>query len=241
MKWALILGSSGDIGSQVACDLAQQGWSLYLHYAHQQGRVKEMINKFQRRYPQQEFISIQSDFMEANCVKQIVNSIFSIDAVIFAQGTTYFKFLHDFTEAELDEIIRMQLKIPMMILQQLEDKLARSGAGRVVFISSVYGKSGSAMETPYSAVKGAINTFVKSYSKEVASMGITVNAVAPGAVNTQMNQMFDKETLATVQNEIPVGHLAEPSEISYWVQVLLASEASYMTGQTLYVTGGWLE
>ena len=97
------------------------------------------------------------------------------------------------------------------------------------------------METPYSAVKGAINTFVKAYSKEVASMGITVNAVAPGAVNTQMNQMFDAETLATVRDEIPVGHLADPAEISYWVRVLLAPEAGYMTGQTLYVTGGWLE
>ena len=241
MKWALILGSSGDIGRQIARDLAQQGWSLYLHYAHQQERIEKLIGKFQSKFPRQDFIPIQSDFMADDCVDRIANSIFGVDTVIFAQGTTHFKFLHDFTESELDEILRMQLKVPMVILQRLEDKLARSQAGRVVFISSVYGKSGSAMETPYSAVKGAINTFVKAYSKEVASMGITVNAVAPGAVNTQMNQMFDAETLATVRDEIPVGHLADPAEISYWVRVLLAPEAGYMTGQTLYVTGGWLE
>lgn len=241
MKWALILGSSGDIGSQIAYDLAKQGWSLYLHYAHQQDRVERLISKFRKKYPRQDFISVQSDFMASNCVDQIVNSIFGVDAVIFAQGTTYFKFLHDFTESELDEILRIQLKVPLMILQRLEDKLARAENGRIVFISSVYGKSGSAMETPYSAVKGAINTFVKAYSKEVASMGVTVNAIAPGAVNTQMNQMFDAATLATVRDEIPIGHLADPAEISYWVRVLLAPEAGYMTGQTLYVTGGWLE
>lgn len=241
MKWALIIGSSGDIGEQIAKDLAANGWSLYLHYAHRLERIQTLIGEFNKQYPKQDFIPIQSDFMEDDCVEKVTQSLFGVDAVIFAQGTTYFKFLHDFTERELDEIIRMQLKVPMMLLQQLEAKLARSNAGRVIFISSVYGKSGSAMETPYSAVKGAINTFVKAYSKEVASMGITVNAIAPGAVNTQMNQMFDKETLETVQNEIPVGHLAAPAEISYWVRVLVAEEAGYMTGQTLYVTGGWLE
>lgn len=241
MKWALIIGSSGDIGEQIAKDLAAHGWSLYLHYAHQSERIQTLIKEFDQQFPKQDFIPIQSDFMKDDCVEKVMQSIFSVDAVIFAQGITHFKFLHDFTEHELDEIIRMQLKVPMMLLQQLESKLAHSTAGRVIFISSVYGKSGSAMEVPYSAIKGAINTFVKAYSKEVASMGITVNAIAPGAVNTQMNQMFDKETLETVQNEIPVGHLASPVEISYWVLVLVAEEAGYMTGQTLYVTGGWLE
>lgn len=240
MKWALIIGSSGDIGNQIAIDLASQGWSLYLHYAHQKERVSQLVKKFNIQYPHQDFIPIQSDLMGKDGVDLICQSIFSIDAVIFAQGTTYFKFLHDFQENELDEIIRIQLKAPIMILQQLEEKLAHSTAGRIVFISSVYGKSGSAMETPYSAIKGAINTFVRSYSQEVASMGITVNAIAPGAVNTKMNRMFDQDTLKMVKAEIPVGHLADPAEISYWVVSLLSPQASYMTGQTLYVTGGWL-
>lgn len=241
MKWALIIGSSGDIGNQIALDLACQGWSLYLHYAHHKERILQLVKQFNLQYPHQDFIPIQSDLTDGCSVSQICQSIFSIDAVVFAQGTTHFKFLHDFRENELDEIIQMQFKAPIMILQRLEEKLSHSTAGRIVFISSVYGKSGSAMETPYSAIKGAINTFVKSYSQEVASMGITVNAVAPGAVNTKMNRMFDQNTLEMVKNEIPVGHLADPKEISYWVTSLLAPQAGYMTGQTLYVTGGWLE
>lgn len=241
MKWALIIGSSGDIGNQIALDLACQGWSLYLHYAHHKTRILQLIERLNDQYPRQEFIPVQGDLIKTGSISQICQSVFSIDAVIFAQGTTHFKLLHDFQEDELDEIIQMQFKAPIMILQQLEEKLSHSAAGRVVFISSVYGKSGSAMETPYSAIKGAINTFVKSYSQEVASMGITVNAIAPGAVDTKMNRMFDQNTLEIVKNEIPVGHLAAPEEISYWVTSLLKPQAGYMTGQTLYVTGGWLE
>ena len=131
--------------------------------------------------------------------------------------------------------------MPVLLLQRLEEKLAQNDYGRIVLISSIYGKTGSAMEVPYSMVKGAINTFVKAYSKEVASLNITVNAVAPGAVDTQMNANFDEETLTAIKEEIPVGHLANPTEISYWVKVLLDKKASYMTGQTLYVTGGWLD
>ena len=93
MKWALILGSSGDIGRQIARDLAQQGWSLYLHYAHQQERIEKLIGEFRSKFPRQDFIPIQSDFMADDCVDRIANSIFGVDTVIFAQGTTHFKFL----------------------------------------------------------------------------------------------------------------------------------------------------
>ena len=126
MKWALILGSSGDIGGQIARDLAQQGWSLYLHYAHRQDRIEKLISEFQSKYSRQDFIPIQSDFMAADCADQIANSIFGVDAVVFAQGTTHFKFLHDFTENELDEILRMQLKVPMHhMLSKTDDDAER--------------------------------------------------------------------------------------------------------------------
>lgn len=241
MKWALICGSSGDIGMQISKDLAEEGWSLYLHYTHNEQRINELVNQFNHKYPKQDFIPIQADFLDKNSVEKISNSIFSLDAVIFAQGTTYYALLSDFPTEKIDEILTIQLKTPVLLLQKLQKKIAKNKFGRVVFLSSIYGKTGSAMEVPYSSVKGAINTFVRAYSKEVASLGITVNAIAPGAVNTQMNSIFDDETLEKVKEEIPVGYLANVEEISYWVNVLLAGKASYMTGQTLFVNGGWLD
>lgn len=241
MKWALVIGSSGDIGTQIALDLAAEGWSLYLHFAHNEKKTNELYQELNQNYPKQDFIPIKADLLDENCIDQIVDSIFSVNAVIFAQGTTYYQLFKDFPKEQIEQILKIQLQMPVLLLQRLEEKLAQNDYGRIVFISSIYGKTGSAMEVPYSMVKGAINTFVKAYSKEVASLNITVNAVAPGAVDTQMNANFDEETLTAIKEEIPVGHLANPAEISYWVKVLLDKKASYMTGQTLYVTGGWLD
>ncbi len=136
--------------------------------------------------------------------------------------------------------MQVHLLTPMLLLTSLQRTLARSGHGRIVFIGSVYGASGSAMEVGYSTVKGAQSAFVHAYAQEVASLGITVNVVAPGAVDTQMNAMFDPETLAAVKEEIPAARLAQPADVSYYVNMLMQVDASYLTGQTLYVTGGWL-
>lgn len=241
MKWALTLGSSGDIGAQVARDLAAEGWSLYLHYNTNQQRITTLSKELSTKYPKQDFLPLRANLLSEKAVNKITKNLFGLDAVIFAQGTTYYDLLIDFPSSKINEIFQMQLITPINLLQQIQPKLAQSKNGRIVFISSVYGQTGSAMEVPYSAVKGAINTFVRAYSQEVASLGITVNAIAPGAVLTQMNaKMFSAETLSQLKDEIPVGNLASPAEISYWVKVLVDEKARYMTGQTLYVTGGWL-
>src|SRR5699024_7203275 len=113
--------------------------------------------------------------------------------------------------------------------------------GRIVFVGSVYGGSGSAMEVGYSTVKGALSAFVAAYSQEVASLGITANVVAPGAVSTKMNLTFTPQERQEVSSQIPAGYFAKPSEISYWICSMLDQQASYLTGQTIYVTGGWLK
>src|SRR5699024_3825540 len=100
------------------------------------------------------------------------------------------------------------------LLAGLERKLRQSGHGRVVFIGSVYGLSGSAMETVYSGVKGAQQSFAKAYAKEVATLGITVNCVAPGAVATAMNEDFTDSEMTTLTEEIPLARLATTNEIA---------------------------
>jgi 3-oxoacyl-[acyl-carrier protein] reductase len=97
------------------------------------------------------------------------------------------------------------------------------------------------METVYSAVKGAQEAFVKAYAKEVATLGITVNVVAPGAVQTKMNDNWEPQELTELISEIPLGRLADPKEIAAACNYLFSKEASYTTGIVLPVTGGWLE
>ncbi|KRM63548.1 3-oxoacyl-[acyl-carrier-protein] reductase [Ligilactobacillus agilis DSM 20509] len=241
MKWALILGASGGIGQNIAYDLAKKGWSLYLHYYQNETKLMNLQGRLQAEYPKQDFLSIHYDLCDSHHLEQITTNIFSLDAVIFTQGTTYYGLFHDLKAEQLATLWQMQVQTPLLLLQKLEEKLARSGQGRIVFIGSVYGGAGSAMEVAYSTVKGALSAFALAYSKEVASLGITVNVVAPGAVDTQMNQVFSKADKDSVSAEIPTGRFAAPTEISYWVSALLAQKAGYLTGQTIYVSGGWLK
>lgn len=241
IKWALIVGASGDIGQQTAYDLAADGWSLYLHFFSKKSRIEKLCADLQEKYPHQEFISIQADMTDSSSVDQIVNNVFSLSAIVFAQGTTYYGLFADLKQAQLETMIRMQVEIPLLLVQRFQDKLAAAKNGRIVFIGSVYGGSGSAMEVGYSTVKGALSAFASAYSKEVASLGITVNVIAPGAVDTEMNQLFSPEAKADVASEIPRGRFAQTKEISYWVKTMLQPEAGYLTGETVYVTGGWLK
>ncbi len=234
------MGSSGDIGTSSAKKLAEKGWSLYLHYNRNFERIEKLRTQLVEKYPKQDFIPIKFD-MEHDAVEDLTKQIFSLDAVVFAQGNTYYKLLVDISEEEIDSLWNIHVKLPILILKQLQDKLANTHHGRVVFIGSIYGKIGSAMEVVYSTVKGAMSSFADAYAKEVASLGMSVNVVAPGAVNTKMNtQEFSSEDLESVKDEIPADRLANPDEIADLVSYIVNMESNYLTGQTIYFAGGWL-
>ncbi|GEO57556.1 elongation factor P 5-aminopentanone reductase [Companilactobacillus bobalius] len=238
--YALIMGSSGDIGTSSAKNLAAKGWSLYLHYNKNSERIEKLRAQLVEKYPKQDFIPIKFD-MEHDNVEDLTKQIFGLDAVVFAQGNTYYKLLVDISESEIDSLWNIHVKLPILILKQLQDKLAKTHHGRIVFIGSIYGKVGSAMEVVYSTVKGAMSSFADAYAKEVASLGISVNVVAPGAVNTKMNtQEFSSEDLENVKEEIPADRLANPDEIADLVSYLVNIKSNYLTGQTIYFAGGWL-
>lgn len=240
MQFALVCGASGDIGSAIVNDLAKQGWSLYLQYNHNAERINETLVKLASDFPKQEFIPIKCDFTERDSAKKLAEQIFSLDAIIFAQGTSKYKLFSEFDENEIENMWLEHVRTPIMVVQSLVSKFS-SKAGRIVFISSVYGAVGSAMEVPYSMLKGAQSAFVNAYAKEVASLDVTVNCVAPGAVSTKMNKDFTIEERASIENDIPMGRFAKPTEISSVVLNLLDTGSSYITGQTIYVDGGWLK
>ncbi|WP_125587726.1 elongation factor P 5-aminopentanone reductase [Companilactobacillus jidongensis] len=237
--YALVMGSSGDIGASTARALAEKGWSLYLHYNKNRERIADLQSELAEKYLHQDFIPVQFD-METDKVETLTEQIFGLDAIVFAQGNTFYKLLVDIEEAEIDALWKIHIKLPILILKALQDKLALTHHGRVVFIGSIYGKIGSAMEVVYSTVKGAMTSFADAYAKEVASLGISVNVVAPGAVNTKMNAEFSSEDLESIKEEIPADRLANPDEIADLVSYLVNIKSNYLTGQTIYFAGGWL-
>lgn len=241
MKWALILGASGGIGQQISADLAKKGWSLYLQGNQHLERLKQKVKIWQQKYPQQDFLIISADFRQENSVDKVVESIFSLDALIAAQGATTYGLFSQLPSEKLTQLLNINVRIPLLIIQCLQAKLAHATAGRIILIGSVYGKHGSAMEVAYSMTKGALSAFAKAYAQEIASLGITINVLAPGAVATAMLDQFSPANLEDLRTQIPTGRLAQGQDISYWVQILLNKKSQYLTGQTLYITGGWLE
>ncbi|MDE1548956.1 elongation factor P 5-aminopentanone reductase [Jeotgalibaca caeni] len=241
MKIALITGASGDIGANIARRLASNGWSLYLHYHTNRAKIDVLLEEFEEQYPKQEFYPIHVDLVQENAAEQMKGQIFSLTAIVFAHGTTEYGLLQDLEPEKMDLLWNMHVKTPVLITQAFQNKLHQQENGRIVFISSVYGEMGSSNEVFYSTVKGAQLAFVKAYSKEVASLGITVNAISPGAISTQMNNEFDEEDLLQLSAAIPLGRLGTTDEVSFWVEQLLQPESRYMTGQSLTVSGGWLK
>lgn len=240
MKMALVMGASGDIGEAVCRRLAQAGWSLYCHCYSNERKVLKFVSELSESYPHQDFFMVCLDMLNYREIPAFLADLFQVDGVVFAAGFTKYGLLSEHSRTDMENLWKIHMETPLLLLSELQPKLRQSGQGRVVFIGSVYGLSGSAMETVYSGVKGAQQSFAKAYAKEVASLGITVNCVAPGAVDTKMNHTFTDSELETLTDEIPLGRLAATNEIAAAVAYLFSEEAQYTTGVTIPVTGGWL-
>ncbi|WP_421384694.1 elongation factor P 5-aminopentanone reductase [Bacillus salacetis] len=236
-KFALITGASGGIGKQTAFTLAQQGWSLYLHYHSSEDGIKRLLQDLSRY--DGEFIPVKADLTAGDGAETLLSQVFHVDAVIYASGRPLYGLFQDTKEHEMDEMWNLHVKSPMRILQALLPKLFNSDIGSAVIVSSIWGQTGAACEVLYSTVKGAQIALVKSLSKELARNNIRVNAVAPGAVNTDMMNSFSAEELNEISDEIPMGRMAEPVEVAQTIEFLVSPKSSYITGQVLAVNGGW--
>lgn len=239
MKYVLVTGASGDIGEACVKQLAKKGYSVYCHYFRNEQKMKSLLSDLILQYPKQDFFSLQADLSSPNSVEELTKNLFQLHAIVFAHGDTVYKLLSDTTPDEMIHLWHTHVYNPIRLCQLCQSKLTQHSHSHIVFISSVYGLIGSSMEVMYSTVKGAQVAFVKSYAKEVASMNLTVNAVAPGAVDTNMNALWSKEEKETLRSDIPLNRLAQPKEVASLVSYILSSDASYMTGTTIPLTGGW--
>lgn len=241
-KRAIVFGASGNIGQATCQQLAADGWSLVMQYFHHEDVVSAGLSELSQKYPRQEFQTLQMDFCQPDqYFQKLLLDCGDYQALVFAQGTTTYRLFAETTAQDTLNLFQLHLLTPMSLIKAAQAHLQHHEHARIVLIGSIYGGVGSAMEVAYSSVKGAQSSFVNAYAREVAANGLTVNVIAPGAVDTQMNAEFSESDLDDLKAEIPVGRLAHPEEIAIWVAHLLAPSADYLTGQTLYVDGGWLK
>ncbi|AQU79787.1 3-ketoacyl-ACP synthase [Planococcus faecalis] len=236
-KFAVLLGASGEIGESIAQQLAEGGWSLYLHW--NTNSTAPLAQHLATRYPAQEFITVQADFASEEGAQQLTDNVFDASCVIVASGQSLMKMLIDTSDQDMNSLWQVHVKNPIAAIRSISSFFHRYDRSYVVFIASIWGEVGASMETMYSSVKGAQLSFVKAYAKEMAPSGTRVNAVSPGFIQTKMNAVFSVEELREIEEEIPLG-LGAPQDIANAVDFLVNGKADYMTGQTLRVNGGWL-
>ncbi|MFJ7186809.1 elongation factor P 5-aminopentanone reductase [Lysinibacillus xylanilyticus] len=238
-KFALVLGASGEIGRTICRSLAEDGWSIYIHFSNNEKAAQALYRALSESFPAQEFMLVQGDFSKASGAQLLASQIFNVQAIVFANGQAHYSLLEDTTVEDMDALWRVHVQNPMHLTALLSSKLRAHDVSYVLFIGSIWGEAGSAGEALYAAVKGAQHAFVKSYAKEAALSRIRVNAIAPGFINTTMNSHLSEEELEYILEDIPLGLIGQTTDVAEMVRFYLSGKADYVTGQIIRLNGGW--
>lgn len=238
-KVALVTGATGGIGRAIATKLAMHGYNLQLHF-HQNGEIaKHLQDELSTTY------QVRVELCQANLslpdgVEELLITLSrKPDILIHNAGLSHYGLFTDVSPEEYQRMIQMHLTSPFQLTQKILPQMISLKWGRVIFITSIWGETGASCESLYSMTKGGVIALAKSLSKELAPSGITVNAVSPGAIDTQMMSTFTPEELHRLYEEIPIGRMGSPEEVAHTVHFLVQEESRYITGQVLRVNGGW--
>lgn len=239
-KVAIITGGSRGIGSAVAIELAQNGFDVVINYAGNEAKAIETQKACENAGVKA--ITVKADISKADeveaMIKATTDAFGRIDVLVNNAGITKDCLLMRMSEAYFDDVIDINLKGAFLCMKAVTRIMMKQRYGRVINMSSVVGVYGNAGQMNYAASKAGLIGMTKTMSKEVASRGITVNAIAPGFIKTDMTAELKEDTIATIEKQIPVGRLGEAVDIAKTVSFLASEHAGYITGQVLGVDGG---
>jgi 3-oxoacyl-[acyl-carrier protein] reductase len=239
---ALVTGASRGIGAAAAALLAEAGADIVVHYNAAREAAESTARECERRGASAAVVQADlRNFAELDRLKETLDAAgLSPDILVNNAGISHYGLFTDVTAQDWEDVVGVNLKGMFRLTQLLVPAMISRRYGRIINISSVWGVAGASCEALYSLTKGGVNAFTKALAKELAPSGVTVNAVAPGAVETDMMRGFDEEELAALRADIPAGRLARPEEIASLIRFLASPESGYITGQIISPNGGWL-
>ncbi|QOR68528.1 3-oxoacyl-[acyl-carrier-protein] reductase [Cytobacillus suaedae] len=239
-KVALVTGASRGIGRAIAVELARQGANVAVNYSGSEAKANEVVDEIKALG--RESIAIQSNVGDSdsvqNMVKEVISTFGTIDILVNNAGITRDNLLMRMKEDEWDDVININLKGVFNCTKAVTRQMMKQRSGRIVNIASIVGVSGNPGQANYVAAKAGVIGLTKTAAKELASRNITVNAIAPGFITTDMTDKLPEEVKTEMLKQIPLAKFGEPKDIANVVLFLASEQSNYMTGQTLHVDGG---
>jgi len=237
---ALVTGASRGIGREIALELARAGADVAVNYAGNEQAAEEVVREIQalgRRA-----VKVRADVGIAAEADRLVNEVLEafgrLDILVNNAGVTRDNLLIRMKEEDFDAVIQTNLKGVFNCLKAAARPMMKQRYGRIINISSVVGSIGNVGQTNYASAKAGVIGLTKASARELASRGITVNAVAPGFITTDMTDKLSQETKEALLGQIPLARFGEPADVAKAVRFLASPDAAYITGQTLHVDGG---
>lgn len=241
-KTVLITGASRGIGKAIATAFAENGCNVVITCKNNKEQLEQLKEELEARF-HISCLAFVGDMGSLQTVTELFRQIearFSgIDMLINNAGISKIGLLSDMMESEWDEIVTSNLKSVFCCSKSAIPYMVRRQAGKIINISSVWGITGASCEAAYSATKGGINALTRALAKELAPSHIQVNAIACGAIDTEMNQFLDAEERRQLMEEIPAGRFGAPEEVAA-LALQLCTGNSYLTGQIIALDGGWI-
>ena len=237
---AVVTGASRGIGRAIALELANQGADVVVNYSGNEEKAKSVVEEIAAAGSRA--IAVQGDVASSDSVaamlKRTIEEFGKVDILVNNAGITRDNLLMRMKEDEWDQVINTNLKGVFLCTKAVSRPMMKQRKGRIINVASVVGITGNPGQANYVAAKAGVIGFTKTAAKELASRGITVNAVAPGFITTDMTEQLPEDVRGQLLSQIPLGRLGNPGDIAKVTAFLASEDSSYMTGQTLSVDGG---
>ena len=239
-KVALVTGASRGIGQAAAIDLAKAGADVVVNFIGNEAVAQETVEKIEALG--RKAIKIKADVGNAEDVQAMVDEAVAafghIDILVNNAGITRDGLLIRMKDSDWDDVLNINLKGVYLVTKAVAKLMVKQRAGRIINMTSVSGVTGNVGQANYAAAKAGVIGFTKTCAKELAARGITVNAIAPGFIETAMTDVLPEKIKEGIAGTIPFGRMGQPEEIAKVVTFLASDFASYITGQVLNVDGG---
>src|SRR6478752_2193656 len=239
-KVALVTGGSRGIGRAAVMALAERGAHVVINYVSNEAAARETVTAVENAGGKAELLQFDVANGEAaeKAIAEVAKRLGRLDILVNSAGIAIDGLLLRLKDEDFDRIMSVNVRGALACARAATKVMIRAKTGRIIFLSSVIGEMGNAGQTAYSASKAALLGVTKSLAREYASRGITVNAVTPGFIDTDMTSGLTDEQKSAMLTAVPLGRTGSAREIAAAIAYLASDEAGYITGQALRVNGG---